>query len=85
MTGRLRAALLATAIILTPAVSTAAAATEAPFTSSRSADIARPSPNDEAASPATFPSPVHWAMIAVGVAFAGAAFYIQRRRGFDFD
>lgn len=85
MTRRLRVALLATAIILTPAASSAAALIDARLTSSTSADLGQPSPSNEVSAPETAPSLIHWAMIAVGAAFAGAAFYIQRRRGFDLD
>jgi len=85
MTRRLRVAFLATAIILTPTASSAAALIDARLTSPTSADLVQPSPSDEDASPETFPSPIHWAMIAVGAAFAGAAVYIRRRRGFDLD
>jgi hypothetical protein len=81
MTRSLRVALLATAIIFTPAASSAAALIDARLTSSTSAD----SQSDAAPTPETVPGPIHWAMIAVGAAFAGAAFYIQRRRGFDRD
>ncbi len=85
MTRRLRVALLATAIILTPAASSAAALIDARFTSSTSTDLAQPSSSDEVSTPETVPSPIHWAMIAVGAAFAAAALYIRRRKGFDLD
>lgn len=85
MTRSLRVALLATAIIFAPAASGAAALIDARLTSSTSADLAQPFPGDEGPAPETVPGPIHWAMIAVGTAFAGVAFYIQRRRGFDRD
>ncbi len=85
MTRSLRVALLATAIIFTPAASSAAALIDARLTSSTPADLAQPSQSDAAPTPETVPGPIHWAMIAVGAAFAGVAFYIQRRRGFDRD
>ncbi|MNQ70628.1 hypothetical protein D3C85_852720 [compost metagenome] len=83
MTRRLRVALLAAAIILTPGAASAEGASKAPVLSSTSA--APGATRDEVSTPETFPSPIHWAMIAVGVAFIGVAFYIQRRRGFDLD
>lgn len=85
MTRSLRVALLATAIIFAPAASGAAALIDARLTSSTSADLAQPFPGDEGPASETVPGPIHWAMIAVGAAFAGVAFYIQRRRGFDRD
>lgn len=85
MTRSLRVALLATAIIFAPAASGAVALIDARLTSSTSADLAQPFPGDEGPAPETVPGPIHWAMIAVGAAFAGVAFYIQRRRGFDRD
>jgi hypothetical protein len=85
MTKRLRVAFLATAIILTPLAASASVPIDARTTSPRSAGLDKPLPNDDASPPETFPSPIHWAMIAVGVTFAGAAVYIHRRRGFDVD
>lgn len=83
MTRRVRVALLAAAIILTPAAASAEAASTPTTLSSNSADLG--GPRDQISTPGAVPSPIHWAMIAVGVAFVGVAFYIQRRRGFDFD
>lgn len=82
MTRRLRIAVLATAIILTPL----AASAKAPIDDrSTSASLGEPLPRDDASPLEPFPAPIHWAMIAVGVAFGGVAVYIYRRRGFDVD
>ena len=84
MTRGLRAAALATAIVLSPLAASAGAAVD-DKSASAVMDRARPSARPDASHPGSFPSPIHWAMIAVGVAFAGAALYIHRRRGFDVD
>lgn len=83
MTLRWRAALLAAAIIL-PLPASADPLIDAGSSSSTAAAVGKTPPSDEASLKA-FPGPIHWALIAVGVAFAGAALYIHRRRGFDAD
>lgn len=85
MTRRLRIAVLATAIILTPLAASAKAPLDDLSASSTSLERGKPLPLDETSPPETFPAPIHWAMIAVGVAFGGVAVYIYRRRGFDVD
>lgn len=85
MTRRLRVAVLATAIILTPLAASARAPIDDRATSSTAPGLGKPQPRDEASPPETFPAPIHWAMIAVGLAFGGVAAYIHRRRGFDVD
>lgn len=84
MTRGLRATALATAIVLTP-LATSAGAAVSDNSASAVTDRANPSARPDASHPGAFSSPIHWAMIAVGVAFAGAAIYIHRRRGFDVD
>lgn len=85
MTRRLRIAVLATAIILTPLGASAKAPIDDRSTSSPSPGLGEPLPRDDASPLEPFPAPIHWAMIAVGVAFGGVAVYIYRRRGFDVD
>ena len=84
MTLRWRVALLAAAIIL-PLPASAGPLIDAGSSSSTAAAVGKTPPSDDASPMEAFPGPIHWALITVGVAFAGAALYIHRRRGFDAD
>lgn len=86
MTTPYQAAVLAMAIILAPATAMAASLINLDASPTPTASAKTAGPADEALpSPRTFPGAIHWAMLSVGAAFAGVAFYIQRRRGFDLD
>jgi hypothetical protein len=75
MTRRFRVALLATAIILAPLAANAA-------TPNDTRHASKPLRDDNISPAQSFPAPIHWALITVGVAFGGVAIYIYRRRGF---
>lgn len=84
MTTRFRVAILTMTILLAPVAASAGTLIDEGAARPASEPAAKTLPSDEASS-APFPGPVHWAMLTVGAAFAGAALYIQRRRGFDAD